>query len=80
MTTGGRVPPIRGCGVTHPHESHIWPSAPGITGFYMHCPGSVGAVAMAPDGALGRCQAMIQCHHETGHQGGHEAREESADG
>jgi hypothetical protein len=33
-----------------------------------------------PDPALGRCQALIQCHLETGHQGGHEAREESADG
>jgi ribosomal protein L37E len=27
------------------------------------------------DSALGRCQVMVQCHRETGHQGGHEARE-----
>jgi hypothetical protein len=30
-----------------------------------------------PDSALGRCQAMLQCHRETGHEGGHEAREEA---
>jgi hypothetical protein len=29
-----------------------------------------------PDAALGRCQALLQCHRETGHAGGHEAREE----
>ncbi len=28
-----------------------------------------------PDGALGRCQVMLQCHRETGHGGDHEARE-----
>lgn len=26
----------------------------------------------APDPALGRCQALIQCHLETGHEGDHE--------
>jgi hypothetical protein len=31
----------------------------------------------APDAALGRCQTMIQCHRETGHEGSHEAREEA---
>jgi hypothetical protein len=29
-----------------------------------------------PDTALGRCQVLLQCHRETGHVGGHEAREE----
>ncbi|SRR6266568_1776370 len=29
----------------------------------------------ALDAALGRCQVMLQCHRETGHDGGHEARE-----
>jgi len=33
-----------------------------------------------PDSALGRCQALLQCHRETGHAGGHEAREENTDG
>jgi hypothetical protein len=28
-----------------------------------------------PDPADGRCLAMLQCHRETGHAGGHEARE-----
>jgi len=28
-----------------------------------------------PDTALGRCPVMLQCHRETGHEGGHEARE-----
>jgi hypothetical protein len=32
-----------------------------------------------PDAALGRCQAMLQCHRETGHEGGHEAHEENRD-
>lgn len=36
--------------------------------------------AVAPDPALGRCQVLIQCHRETGHEGGHEAREEASDG
>jgi hypothetical protein len=31
------------------------------------------------DSALGRCQALLQCHRETGHAGGHEAREENRD-
>jgi hypothetical protein len=31
--------------------------------------------AAPPDLALGRCQALLQCHRETGHAGGHEARE-----
>jgi diadenosine tetraphosphate (Ap4A) HIT family hydrolase len=31
------------------------------------------------DSALGRCQALLQCHRETGHAGGHEAREENTD-
>jgi hypothetical protein len=31
-----------------------------------------GASAEAPDPALGRCPAMLQCHRETGHQGRHE--------
>jgi hypothetical protein len=26
----------------------------------------------APDAALGRCQVTLQCHRETGHEGGHE--------
>jgi len=30
-----------------------------------------------PDPALGRCPVMLQCHRETGHAGGHEAREAS---
>ncbi len=29
----------------------------------------------SPDAALGRCQVMLQCHRETGHEGSHEARE-----
>jgi hypothetical protein len=29
----------------------------------------------APDLALGRCQVLVQCHLETGHQGAHEGRE-----
>ena len=33
-----------------------------------------GTDSNAPDEALGRCPAMIQCHRETGHEGGHEAR------
>jgi hypothetical protein len=32
-----------------------------------------------PDPAEGRCQAMVQCHRETGHGGGHEAHEENRD-
>jgi hypothetical protein len=32
----------------------------------------------APDSALGRCQVLIQCHRETGHEGRHEATEETA--
>jgi hypothetical protein len=32
----------------------------------------VALVAEPTDLALGRCQAMLQCHRETGHQGGHE--------
>ncbi len=32
----------------------------------------------APDVALGRCQVLIQCHREIGHDGGHEARAASA--
>jgi hypothetical protein len=35
------------------------------------------ATPHAPDAALGRCQALIQCHRETGHEGRHEAREET---
>jgi len=31
------------------------------------------------DSALGRCQVLLQCHRETGHAGGHEAREENRD-
>ncbi len=30
-----------------------------------------------PDTALGRCQALLQCHRETGHEGGHEAAEDT---
>jgi len=29
----------------------------------------------APDSALGRCQVLLQCHRETGHEGAHEAKE-----
>jgi hypothetical protein len=51
------------------HRPHIW--GPN----YEHlCKGH--PEAAAPDGALGRCQVLIQCHHETGHEGGHEGREE----
>jgi hypothetical protein len=39
--------------------------------------GSLGVSDEPPDWALGRCQAVIQCHRETGHEGGHEAREEA---
>jgi hypothetical protein len=76
-TMGGLVPPRRWCGVEHPHESHIWAQPSGMTGFYVNCPGSTGAAAVAPDTADGRCQVLLQCHRETGHAGGHEAREEN---
>jgi hypothetical protein len=33
---------------------------------------SLGVSADAPDSALGRCPALIQCHLETGHEGDHE--------
>jgi hypothetical protein len=37
------------------------------------------AAATVPDPADGRCPVMLQCHRETGHEGGHEAREENTD-
>jgi hypothetical protein len=37
------------------------------------------AAAEAPDAALGRCPALLQCHREMGHAGGHEAHEENRD-
>jgi hypothetical protein len=42
-------------------------------------PSSVSSAYEAPDAALGRCPALLQCHREMGHAGGHEAREENTD-
>jgi len=172
MTSSAFIPPMKWCGVPHPHEPHTWAEASprGFTGFYASCPGSRVAVAeppdtamndryrkkpveinarqltretgpeiwewadskplygptgeveglriytlegdmradfgdwiirgvkgefypckpdifaatyepvTAPDTALGRCPALLQCHRETGHHGGHEAREENTNG
>ena len=67
---------------THGHRWTAWVPSPlsetlGVERQRRECPCGVmqDEPIEAPDTALGRCPAMIQCHRETGHHGGHEARE-----